>query len=323
MTLKDIAAEAEVSVATVSKAFKNADDVGEETKERIYAIAKKHGCFHKYYKERYEKKVVAVICHELNSAFYSTQLEYIKAYFGRRNTDVIISTDDFDRNKQKELIQFHSALTKVDGIIAYGLYQPVPKGIEVPVVAISGNRELSHTDIVRPNHRKAMCSAISHLKGLGHRKIAFIGETLTAKYQRSFAYAMEHYDLPNDLQIIAKSRFEQAGLDGVEALLKKGEPFTAIICAYDYIAIGAIKALQNHGLHVPGDVSVIGSDNIPTAGHLNKALTTIDQASPAICDIACSLLSKKMQNKYYCAGSNIEIDGTLIVRETTGPCPEN
>ncbi len=260
MTLKDLAAEAGVSVATVSKAFKNADDVGEETKERIYAIAKKHGCFHKYYKERYEKKVVAVICHELNSAFYSTQLEYIKAYFARRNTDIIISTDDFDKDKQRELIQFHATLTKVDGIIAFGLYQPVPKGIEVPVVAIGGNRELSHTDSVRPNHRKAMCSAVSHPKELGHRDIAFIGEKLTAKYQNSFAYAMERYDLPNDLQIITEARFEEAGLMGAESLLDKGKNFTAIVCAYDYIAIGAIKALNNHGLRVPEDISVIGSD---------------------------------------------------------------
>ena len=320
MTLKDIALEADVSIATVSKAFKNADDVGMETKERIWAIAKKHGCFHKYYKEKYEKKVVAVICHEIGSAFYGEQLELIKAYFASRNTDIIISTDDFDRQKQQELIQFHATLTKVDGIIVYGLYQPIPKGVEVPVVAISGNRDLSHTDIVRPNHRKAMCSAVSHLKELGHRNIAFIGEKLTAKYQRSFAYAMERYELPADLQITGDARFEEAGLQGVEQLLQSGAPFTALVCAYDYIAIGAIKSLKNHGLRVPEDISVVGSDNISTAGHLDKALTTIDQASPAICDMACSLLMKKMKNKYFCTGSTIEIDGSLIIRETTGPC---
>ncbi len=322
MTLKDIAKEAGVSVATVSKAFKNAKDVGDATKEKIFAIAKKHGCFHKYYKEKYEKRVVAVICHEIGSAFYSAQLEYIKSYFASRNTDIIISTDDFDRKKQQELIQFHATVTQVDGIITYGLYQPIPKGVDVPVVAISGNRELSHTDVIRTNHRKAMCSAVSHLKELGHRNIAFIGENLTAKYQRSFLYAMERYDLSPELQILAEGRFEEAGLDGVEKLLKRKKPFTAIICAYDYIAIGVIKALKQHGLRVPEDVSVIGSDNIPTAEHLDKPLTTIDQSSNAICDMACALLRKKMDNPYYCAGSNITIDGSLIVRETTGPCKQ-
>lgn len=322
MTLKDIAREAGVSIATVSKAFNEAKDVGPETKEKIFAIAKEYGCFHKYYKQRYEKKVVAVIIHELNSAFYSQQLEYIKAYFAQRNTDIIISTDDFDRSKQQELIQFHATLTKVDGIITYGLYQPLPKGIEVPVVAISGDRELSHTDIIRPNHRKAMCSAVAHLKELGHRNIAFIGEKLTKKYQNSFCYAMDRYNLSSDLQIMADGRFEEAGRDGVEKLLQKTASFTAIICAYDYIAIGAIKALKEQGLRVPEDVSIVGSDNIPTAGHLNKALTTIDQASPAICDMACSLLMKKMNNKYFCAGSTIQIDGNLIIRESTGPCKQ-
>ena len=322
MTLKDIATEAGVSVATVAKAFNEAKDVGQETKDKIFAIAKRHGCFHKYYKKRYEKKVVAVICHEIGSAFYSQQLDYIKAYFASRNTDIIISTDDFDKNKQQELIQFHATLTKVDGIITYGLYQPLPKGIDVPVVAISGDRDLSHTDIIRPNHRKSMCSAVAHLRELKHRNIAFIGEKLTKKYQNSFCYAMERYDLSPELQILAEGRFEEAGLDGVEKLLKRKKPFTAIICAYDYIAIGVIKALKQHGLRVPEDVSVIGSDNIPTAEHLNKPLTTIDQASNAICDMACALLRKKMDNPYYCAGSNITIDGSLIIRETTGPCKQ-
>lgn len=320
MTLRELAEEAGVSIGTVSKAFKNAEEISEATKEKIFEIARRQGCFHKYYKEKYEKKIVAIICPELKSEHYSAQIEYIQARLARRNIDVIISTDDFSEEKQAELIGLHAAHTKVDGMIVFGLYRSIPKGIEVPVVAIGGNPDRCHTDTIRSNFPKTMAAAVAHLKQLGHREIAFIGESLTKAVQKSFEDAMQQYELPLNKVIVANERFEEAGKNGVARLQQSGNHFTAIICAYDYIAIGAIKALKKSGLKVPEDVSVIGVNNIRTAGHLESSLTTIDQAIEATCDMACDLLKKKMQNPYYCAGSAIEITGSLIIRETTGNC---
>ncbi len=320
MTLKDLAREAGVSVATVSKALKNSAEISAATKQRIIDLAKKHGCLHKYYKEKYEKKIVALICPELKSAHYSEQVEYIQARLARHNIDVIISTYDFNKERQSQLIEFHVAHTKIDGMIVFGLNEAIPKGVEVPVVALDGELTLTHPDIIRLNSQHGMNCAVAHLKELGHKNIAFIGEALTLGAEKQFKHAMQQYELPETHIAVTNKRFEEAGKAGVEQLLKNNVPFTALICAYDYIAIGAIKALIQHEIQVPEDVSVIGINNIPTAGHLDKALTTIDQATNARCDLACNLLIKKIQNRFYCSGTEITVTGSLIVRETTAPC---
>lgn len=319
MTLRELAAEAGVSVATVSKAFKDSDEISRATKEKIFALARERGCFHKYYKERYEKKVVAIICPEIKSAHYSEQVEYIQSRLARSNTEVMISTDDFSTEKQATLIAFYAAHNRADGIIVFDLREAVPKGIEIPVIALDADENVPHSDVVRTDSFHAFCEAAAHLKQLGHRQIAFIGERLTHKQFRHFREALRRYDLSPAAMITADGRFEEAGQNGIGQLLQNGTPFTAVICGYDYIAIGAIKALKQHRLRVPEDISVIGCNNIPTAGHLEKGLTTIDQTNDAACKMACDLLQKKMQNKYYCAGTAITLTGSLILRETTGP----
>ncbi|MBQ8895092.1 MAG: LacI family DNA-binding transcriptional regulator [Clostridia bacterium] len=322
MTLRELAAEAGVSVATVSKAFKNSPEISLATREQIFEIARKHGCFHKYYKEQYDKKVVAVLCPEIKSNHYSEQVEYIQQRLARRNIEVLISTDDFNEKKQQQLIRLLADHAKVDGMIVFELRSPVPKGIEVPVVAVGAMEGVAHADTIQGSSIRTMCAAVAHLKELGHRHIAFIGEGLTTRTSSVFEKALQQYELPHELTVVAEGRFEEAGRDGVRRLLQRERPFTALICAYDYIAIGAIKELKKQGLRVPEDISVIGINNIRTAGHLEKGLTTIDQAKEAACDLACELLKKKMQNKYYCSGTEIEITGSLIVRETTGACKQ-
>ena len=78
MTMRDLAKLANVSVSTVSKAFREADDVSPQTREQIFALAKEQGCFGKYYKGRYHKKVVAIICPELLSDYYSRFTEGLR-----------------------------------------------------------------------------------------------------------------------------------------------------------------------------------------------------------------------------------------------------
>lgn len=321
MTLKDLAKEAGVSVATVSKAFNHSAEISQATKEKIFAIAKKHGCYNKYRKEKHERKLVAVVCPEIKSSYYSERVEYIQERLKRKNIDVLISTDDFNNEKQKQLIALHAHHTKADGMILFGLRNNIPKGIEMPIVSINKENHIQHADTIQLNFKKPLFAAVKHLKELGHTHIAFIGEELTKLKQAYFEAALKQYGLPcsADRLILTDSRFEEAGRQGAARLLQTKTPFTAVICAYDNIAIGAIKTFTEQGIQVPEDVSVIGCNNIPAAGHLERSLTTIDEAPQAVCDIACDLLIKKMKNKYYCSGTNIEISGSLILRETTAP----
>ena len=111
-------------------------------------------------------------------------------------------------------------------------------------------------------------------------------------------------------------RFEQAGEDGAAKMLNEHPDCTAIICAYDNIALGAIRQLKQCGYRVPEDISVIGIDNIGISQHAENALTTIDTNPEEVCLIAWDILQKKLENKYYRSNQAITITGRLIIRET-------
>ena len=314
MTLRELANEAGVSVSTVSKAFKNSKEISPETQQKIFKIAEKHGCFYKYYKKKYEKRVVAIICPEIRSSYYSEQTEYIQQQLAEKNIVTIIATDNFDAKWQVALLELLAEHSKVDGIIVLG-HCTVPKGIEIPVVVLGA---ANGTDTCKIPLQKTMDDAVSYLKSLGHSHITFISEALTTSSLQRYCLSMKKYHLPEH-HITAEGRFEQAGTDGVRRLLKSKHPCTALICGYDNMAIGAIKELKRHGLKVPEDYSVIGINNISTAEHLETGLTTIDCAYRAACDFLCSLLIKKMENPYYCSNASLTLIGSLVVRESTGP----
>ena len=156
------------------------------------------------------------------------------------------------------------------------------------------------------------------LKEYGHTKIAFLGETLTtlkAGYYYQAALELLHEE---PLIITSPKRFEQAGEDCIQRL-NNHKDVTALICAYDNIAFGAIKALQTMGLQIPHDISVIGIDNTPMGNYTSTSLTTIDTKPEEVCTLAWELLQKKISSPFYKSTQNISIRSGLILRESVGP----
>ena len=120
-------------------------------------------------------------------------------------------------------------------------------------------------------------------------------------------------------KVVGVSRFETAGEDGVRQILTMGNSVTALICAYDNIAFGAIKELKKAGLRVPDDVSVIGMDNINTGKYADTSLTTIDSNPEQVCTAAWNLLNEKIKNPYL-SGKKEIINAKLIIRESIARC---
>ena len=321
MTLKKLADHCHVSVSTVSKAFHNAPDISEETRETIFRAAKELGCYGKYRKEKYNKKSIAVICPETGSDFYTGYIERLRALIEQDNGIVLISADGFDKERQRELLDYYADHLHVDGILIFGIHAPLKTGYDTPIVSLHGT-DSDPTDAVYMDMRSPINEAVAHLVKLGHTHVAFLGETLTATKGDMFAEAMAGHQLQPTAQISSEQRFELAGEDGVQRLLEQAPHTTAIICAYDYIALGAIKALNTAGLRVPEDMSVIGIDNIRVTPYIGTSLTSIDTHPDEICAIAWDLLKKKMENHFFRLKQRIQISGSLVVRETTAP-PRN
>jgi len=317
MTMRELAKLANVSVSTISKAFADADDICAETKERIFALAKQYGCFGKYYKGKFSKKVFAIICPELISVFYVGFVERLQNTIEENGGISTISVDNFNEKKQAELIEYYASYLHVDGIVVFGLRSPVKKGYDIPIVSIFSTID-ANVDSVNVSMMGAMEEAVELLYRNGHRNLAFLGESLTISKAKMFDQACAKYTEIQTRTYASNNRFEQAGKDGVQALLMEGSLPSALICAYDNIAIGAMKALKKAGLSVPKDISIIGADNIGSAEYAEVPLTTIDSASDEVCAVVWELLLKKQHNKYYRSNRDITIKARLIERDSVG-----
>ena len=315
MTMSRLAKMCNVSVSTVSKAFSDAEDIGEETKALIFKTAKAEGCFGKFYKGKYQKKIIAVLCPELQGGYYMGVVEVLKNLIEKDNGICLISTYDFSETKQKELIEYYASFLRVDGIIVFSLKAKLKKGYDTPIVSLFSSKD-PMVDTVKSDILLAVEELVRILYEKNHRKIAFIGENLTKVKEKYFEDYMKKHPDSEYLTVRSDKRFEEAGMEGVEKLVNSNFEFTAVVCAYDLIAFGAIKELKNRGIKVPNDVSVVGMDNLSVGGFAETSLSTVDVTPNEICSAAYELLSKKIKNRYFHANRDITIKPRIIIRES-------
>ena len=316
MTMRELAKLANVSASTVSKAFGNAEDVSEDTKELIFSLAKEHGCFNKFSKTKYSKLTVAIICPEMKTPYYVEYVDKLQEIIEKNGGIALVSSDNFSAERQAELIEYYSGHLKVDGIFVFHMNTDLKKGFsDTPIVAMLSSKDV-RVDSVRIDFTAPLFEAIEHLYGLGHKNIVFIGEKLTVYKAERFEKIARSFPIKHSF-ITSQYRFEKAGEECVDKLLEMKDRPTAIICAYDNIALGAIKHLKAKGYGVPDDFSVIGINNISPSSFLDTPLSTIDARPNEICMIAWDLFEKKRKNKYYKLNQQITVKGKLLLRNTT------
>ena len=131
MNLNTIAKLAGVSVSTVSKAFSGSEEISMQTKEHIFKIARENGCFEKYSKNKYERKVIGVVCPEISSDYYANILAVLNRVITAQGGVMISAVSDFSAEKEEELFTYFSVYAKVNGIILIGLKTKLNNSINV------------------------------------------------------------------------------------------------------------------------------------------------------------------------------------------------
>ena len=207
---------------------------------------------------------------------------------------------------------------KVDGIIVLsGEAKNIPE-TGVPIIHYKERQTFNpRVDTFSSECKSAVGLAVEYLKESGHRDIAFIGELLTNIKLEYFLDAMREQGLKADDSFIrtSHSRCEEAGFSEMEKLLSLNRRPTAIMCAYDTIAFGAIDAIKQHGLRVPEDFSIIGMNDVRTAVYSGIGLTTVREVPDEVFSMMTDLLCKRMD------GSNVPrqavtVHGELIKRQS-------
>jgi DNA-binding LacI/PurR family transcriptional regulator len=201
---------------------------------------------------------------------------------------------------------------------------PLEHPFSVPVVAVAGHRPIPGVTNVILDHRFAAELVLTHLHSLGHRRIVFVrGQSFSADAAERWRYTVDvaqEIGIPIRPELIVQLDRDlsspELGYPVIQQLLSNRARFTAVVAFNDLSAIGAIRALQDFGIRVPGDVSVIGFDDIDAAAFNNPRLTTIRQPLAEMGRLAAQCVLNRLHGteKFL---EQITVEPQLMVREST------
>lgn len=331
ITLKAVAQHLGLTPGTVSAVLNDspsARSIPQETKNRIRAAAKELNYRPNFFARTLRNKrtyTIGVIAEEIGDSYGSPIISGIEQYLRKRDYFFLTVVHRHDPT----LLSRYSQLLSERGVEGFiTVDTTVQEAPMLPTVAIAGHRKMKGVTNVVLDHERAAVLALNHLKDLGHQRIAFMkGNPLSSdskdRWDAICRVAGEigiNIDPDLTVQIDSDDPTPMLGYPVTKRLLARQKPFTAIFSYNDISAIGAIRALEEHGLRVPQDVSVLGFDDIPGAEFHKPSLTTVRQPLNRMGEVAAEALLNRLEGrKEY--PSDIALEPELIVRESTANAP--
>lgn len=317
MTITELARLAHVSTSTVSKAFALLPEVSELTRNMIFEVAKANGCFKKFYRSEYPGLVFAVICPELESTYYAAFVSEMQKRLSGYSCEVAVAATGFDAETERRLIEYYRRYNTVDGIILINGVTDVASNTETPIVTVNCVGGCKGAINVSVDIQNAISSVIEGWVSKGVTDIGFIGDQYTDARLQNLRVALWCASLAEreEYFIKASGRFEACGYAGALELLKRESLPRAILCAYDRIAVGTIRAFKERGVRVPDDVAVFGVDDAPGSKYGTPSLTSVSYRVDEVCRLAVEGLMAIIKGEDFT--SSIDVEPELILRESS------
>jgi len=330
VSLKELAAHLGLSPTSLSIVLNDApaaNAIPQETKDRIFEAAEKFNYRPNYFARSLRARrsfTFGVIVPELSDGYSGMVLNGVEAALSKEGFFYLTAS----HLHREDLLEHHPKMLlerQVEGIIAVDT--PIRFQTDLPIVTVSGHDRIKGVTNVILNHRHAAELGIGHLFTLGHSRIAFIkGQDFSSDTKVRWetieqSAAKRGIKIDSDLtaQLEGDIPSPEIGYIAAQKILAAKKPFTALFAFNDISAIGAIRALQEAGLRVPEDVSVLGFDDVYAAEFHNPALTTIRQPLFEMGQLAAqTLLQRIAQTKTNGKFSPvISVEPKLIVRRST------
>ena len=327
VSMKDISAACNVSIATVSKALNNHKDIGEETKEHIRHVAKEMG----YSPNSAAKSLKTNRTHNLGVLFvddeqsglthdfYAHVLDSFKSTAEERGYDITFINCCKTRPQRMSYLE-HSRYRGFDGVVIACVDFDDPEVEElvrsdIPVVTI--DHLFNNRCTIISDNIKGMRDLVRYVYEMGHRKIAYIhgaDSAVTQSRLSSFYRTCEELKVkvPADYVREAPYRNTQGTYEQTLKLLNLDNPPTCILYPDDFSCFGGINAITARGMNVPADISVAGYDGIRIARHFEPKLTTIKQDTERLGKEAAVKLINLIENPKITLTEQIVVEGTVF-----------
>ncbi|PTX55195.1 LacI family transcriptional regulator [Melghirimyces profundicolus] len=311
ITIYDVAREAGVSMATVSRVVNGNPNVKPVTRKKVLDAIERMGYRPNAVARGLASKkttTVGVVIPDISYAFFAELTRGIEDIAKMYHYNIILCNSDL--KKEKELQLTEALLEKqVDGLLFLGgkvtdEHREIFNGTDVPVVLAATRDEAKNArPFVTIDQVKAAKEATDVLIREGHERIGFLGGPLTdpligyPRYQ-GYREALEENGMSLDEDRVRLGNYRyHSGYDAARELLESEQAPTAIFAVNDEMAVGAIHAVQDLGKRVPEDVSIIGFDNIPLASQVRPLLSTVAVPMYDIGAVAMRLLTKYMNEE--------------------------
>jgi LacI family transcriptional regulator len=328
VTIFDVARKAGVSSATVSRVANNHPNIKPATRQRVEAAMESLGYVANLRARGLaggKTNVIGLLVDDLDSSYIAQVAQGIDRSVSAHGYDVMLATMHMRHSERRYIHHLFNGL--VDGLIvllASG-FEPYLKEVaerDLPVVLID-HAPTTEAPVVKSANSAGTTAAIEHLVALGHKRIAFITGFLDVASARerlgSYEAARIRFDLDADPDLVRPGDFlAGSGAQAAQELFDLARPPTAIIASSDAEALGVMEVARERGIDVPGEVSLIGFDDIPEARYMNPGLTTVRQPMGDMGRTAAEILIDAMAGDAMPVAS-IELPTELIVRGTTGP----
>lgn len=340
IVIRDVAKLSGVAVSTVSRVIANKKNVSKSTEKRVLEAIEKLDYVPSIFARCLRKKatkIIGVILPIVTNPFFVEIIRGVEEV--AFNNKYLVILCDSAEEAERDALYFEIFKSQLaSGVIYCGAAESLQEGRcikhinglqkrGIPIVLVNRGIEGESVSSVTINNELSSFKATKYCLNLGHKNIAFIAGSLKIrKFQerlkgykkaliQSGARANEELMKEGDMTI-------RGGRIATKELLKK-RPFpSAIFASTDLMAIGALKEIQENGLNVPGDISVIGWDDIPIASFVNPPLTTLAEPAYKIGKEVTNLLLRQIKGEAS-TGIKIILDTELVIRDSTAPYKEH
>ena len=329
VTLKAVAQHLGLTPGTVSAVLNNssaARSIPEHTRKRILAAARELNYRPNFLARSLRVRrtfTIGVIAEEIGDAYGGMVVSGVEAYLSEKYYFFFTVAHHHDA----KLLDVYSDMLVARGIEGFILIDAFINAPPVlPTIAVAGHQRLDNVTNIVLDHRRAAELALSHLKELGHTRIAFLKGQVQSSDSATRWFAIEEVAREFGMAICPELVLQLEGPDITpelgypygKALLARNVPFTALFAYNDISAIGAIRAFEEAGLRVPEDISVVGFDDVALAAFSIPALTTVRQPLMKMGRIAAQTLLEHIEGRTTFV-PEIAVEPELIIRKSTAP----
>lgn len=342
-TIKDIARECGCSVSTVSRALNNHPDINPETRKKIMEVISRTGFVPNnsaIQLKKSDQKNIALLVKGITNQFFNLMIRNMEDYIARQNFATILRHVAAEEDEVQVALQLIKE-KKLRGIIFLGGNfthdENTLRQLGIPFVfctigipaSMNGKAWYASVSV---DDRKEAARAVDYLIGLGHRRIAFLGDQIAVPSVGKLRYegycdALAKHGIRLDPSLVLEvtdagetgERYTMKnGYDVTASLLDSGADITAVFCIADVFAIGACRAILERGKKIPDDISAVGYDGIDIGNYYYPSLTTIRQPTDQMARTAIELLFGMINEER--KPEVIFMPAELVVRESSGKC---